>query len=100
MGNSEAVGGALKHPFVLGSSFSQKLVNNVRETVTTWKGIPLSPQLGEVPNGKKSVLIFPASRKLGKNPSGTRSLRHCASVNTKPPLTVVFLAICDNHLSR
>jgi hypothetical protein len=66
MGNSEAVGGALKHPFVLGSSFSQKLVNNVRETVTTWKGIPLSPQLGEVPNGKKSVLIFAASRKLGK----------------------------------
>ena len=74
----------------------RRSLGHVPRSPSTEHDLPSS----SLPNWKESVLIFPVSRNLGKNPSGTPRLRQNASVNTKPPSTVVLLAICDNHLSR
>lgn len=83
-------GGLGAHPFVLCSSVSKKLINNVHEIIKTFQ---ISNRLG-------SVLILPTSLNLGKNAPTCSPCGHRISVNTKPPTSVVFLVICASQSSR
>ena len=46
------------------------------------------------------LTILPTSPNLGNHTSGAHFSGHDVRVNTNPPSTVVFLAICANHMSK